>query len=90
MLQGDSVHHISSVPDPINLSSAEAEGTVFTIGIMSAARTRMIYLEVLMGNPDHPYTLPVFSDSSAAIAISRNECGTHRSRHVARRYLYCH
>jgi hypothetical protein len=89
MLQGASVDHNSFVPDPITLLSAEAETNSATVGIMSGARTRMIYLEVLTGNPDHPYTVPVFSDRSAAITISRNERGTHRTRHIARRYLYC-
>jgi hypothetical protein len=47
----------------------KSEENASTIGIMSAACTHKIYLEVLMGDPDHPYTIPVLLDSSALLAM---------------------
>jgi hypothetical protein len=73
LLQGGSVDHNSFVPDPITLSSIEAQVNAATVGIMSEAHTRMIFMEVPYMNPDRPYTIPVFSDSAAAIAISKND-----------------
>jgi hypothetical protein len=83
-------NHNSFVPDPMTLSSAEAEVNAATVGVtMSGARTRMIFMEVLYRNPDRLYTIPVFFDSATAITISKNKKGTHHTRHIASQYLYC-
>jgi hypothetical protein len=89
LLQGGSVDHNSFVPYPITLSSVKTEVNAATVAVMIRARTRMIFMEVLYGNPDRPYTIPVFSNSAAAIAISKNEKGTHCTRRIACRYLDC-
>jgi hypothetical protein len=89
MLKDGSVDHTSFVPDPISLSSAASEMNAATVGIMSAACTHMIYLELLMCSPDHPYTIPIFSDCSASITIACHERSTHWTCHIACCYCYC-
>lgn len=89
LLQGGIIDGSSFVPSPIALSSAEAETNAMTVCNMSATRSRMIYMELLTGNPDATFTVPILTDSQAAIAITRNEKGTAKTRHILRRDLYC-
>ena len=45
-------------------------------------------MEILSGNPSTPLTIPFYTDSSAALAITTNEKQTKRTRHIDLRYFY--
>jgi hypothetical protein len=87
--QGGLIDMGSLVPNPIALSSAEAETNILTVGVQAAAHSRMIIMEIEKSQPDFPLTIPVYTDSSAAVAITSNEKTTQRTRHIERRFLFC-
>ena len=78
----------SVVTSPVALSSAEAEVNILTIGTISSMHSRMIIMEILTGSPNTSLTIPVYTDSSAALAITANERTSQRTRHIDRRYLF--
>jgi hypothetical protein len=91
MFMGGPIDYNSHVPNPIAMSSAEAETNALTVAVMAGSHTRMILNEALFG-PDQsgrPYTIPFLIDSQAAFDISKNDKGTKRTRHIERRWLYC-
>ena len=69
----------SFVPDPIAMSSAEAEVNTLTIGVMASMHVRMIHQEVHHGNSSHLLTIPFLMDSVAAMLITKNDRGTQRT-----------
>jgi hypothetical protein len=87
--RGSPIDFSSFVPDPVAMSSAEAEVNTLTIGIMSAMHVKMIHQEVTHGDSSRPLTIPFLMDSVAAMLITKNDRGTQRTRHIERRYLYC-
>ena len=91
MFMGGPIDYNSHVPNPIAMSSAEAETNAPTVAVMAGSHTRMILNEALFG-PDQsgrPYTIPFLIDSQAAFDISKNDKVTKRTRHIERRWLYC-
>lgn len=89
MAQGGVINASSFVPQPVALSSAEAEVNALTVGITAAMHAKYLWMELLTGNSESPLTLPVFVDNSAAIAISSSERASAKTRHIARRHLFC-
>jgi hypothetical protein len=75
-LAGGCIDHSSFVPPPIAMSTAEAETNVLTIGAMATRHKSLIFFDLLYGNPDHQFTVPIFSDSQSMLAITANDCGT--------------
>jgi hypothetical protein len=91
MFMGGPIDFNSHVPNPIAMSSAEAETNALTVAVMAGTHTRMILNEALFG-PDQsarPYTIPFLIDIQAAFDISKNDKDTKRTRHIERRWLYC-
>jgi hypothetical protein len=88
LVQGGIVDHSSFVPNPITLSSAEAEINAMTIGAMATNYIRQVYCHVMFNDPSRPFTVPMFTDSSSGIFITQNERDTKRTRHIERRWLF--
>jgi hypothetical protein len=87
-LQGGIVDMNSFVPPPIAMSSAESENNTLCVGTMTGIHLVHIVMELRHGNTHRPYTLPIFVDSEAAIAMNLNDKDTKRTRHIQRRWQY--
>jgi hypothetical protein len=87
-LQGGLIDMNSFVPPPIAMSSAESENNTLCVGTMTGIHLTKIIMELRFGNPHRPYTLPIFVDSVAAIAINDNDKDTKRTRHIERRFQF--
>ena len=86
--QGGLIDAVSFVPQPIPNSTAESETMGMAVGGMSCAYARKGIADVLFGDPDRPWTIPLMCDSQAAIAMNNNNRPTKRSRHIDRRYFF--
>jgi len=86
--QGGVVDMQSFVPQPVPHSTAESETMALAVGTMACSYVRMGIADILFDDPDRPWTIPVMSDSSAAIAMNNNSRPTRRSRHIDRRWFY--
>jgi hypothetical protein len=85
---GGIVNHSSNTPDPVALSSAEAEYNEGCVAFMAASHLRMLLCE-LEGIEDAdmaPTTM--FFDSKSAIAMGSSYKDTKHTRHIMRRYHY--
>jgi hypothetical protein len=78
----------SFVAQPIPHSTAESETIAISVGAMACAYARMGIADILFDNADKPWTIPLISDSSAAIAMNSNNKPTKRNKHIDRRYFY--
>ena len=88
ILQGGVVDMQSFVPQPIPHSTAESETMALSVGAMSSAYIRMGLMDVLFDEPSRPWTVPMMSDSQAAIAMNESDRPSRRSRHIERRWFY--
>jgi hypothetical protein len=86
--QGGVIDMSSFVAQPIPHSTAESETIAISLGAMACAYARMGIADILFDNPNRPWTIPMISDSSAAIAMNTNDKPTRRNRHIDRRYFY--
>jgi hypothetical protein len=59
-----------------------------TVAAMASRQTAMIYCNLVYGDQDRPFTVPMFTDSSSSMAATRNQRTTSMSRHIARRWYY--
>jgi len=60
-----------------------------TVAAMASRQTAMIYCDLLYGDQDRPFTVPMFTNSSSGMAATRNQrTTTSMSRHIARRWYY--
>jgi hypothetical protein len=48
----------------------------------------MIYCNLVYGDQDRPFTVPMFTNSLSGKAATRNQRSTSMSRHIARRWYY--
>jgi hypothetical protein len=87
-LQGGIISMGSFVPDPIAMSATEAESNAQAVACMKLSHIKQIVMDVRFGNPNRNYTIPLLTDTSAAIAMSKNDQDTKRTRHIDRRWLY--
>jgi hypothetical protein len=87
-VQGGLVSMGSFVPDIVAMSSAEAESNAQTIASMKIAFVKRILMEILFGNAHQHYTVPLLTDNQAAIAMSKNDRQTKKTRHICRRWLF--
>jgi hypothetical protein len=83
---GGIIDHSSNLPDPIALSSAEAEYNQACLALVASTHVSMI-LEDLTQQPSPP-DLPIFMDSQSGIAIGSSFKDTKHIRHILRRYHY--
>jgi hypothetical protein len=82
------VDHSSNMPEPVALSSAEAEYNEGCVAFMAASHLRMLLCE-LEGIQES--TLPpttIYFDSKSAIAMGSSYKDTKHTRHIQRRYHY--
>jgi hypothetical protein len=86
--QGGLIDHISWVPKPVPLSTAESENNCYSAAIMRIQFTIKTIARLLFGNEDAPYTVPICVDSSAAISMNTAEKPTRRTRHVNSRHWF--
>ena len=84
-LQGAVVDAASFLPVPIAMSSAQAEYTAASTSVMAIDHVQQVVQEVLCGQPDMPLTVPLYCDSSSAIAMANSGKDTQATRHIARR-----
>jgi hypothetical protein len=83
LLQGGLIY-FSSVPNPIAVSSCDSETNTMTVAAMASRQTAMSYCDLVYGDQDRPFTVPMFTDSSSGMAATRNQRTTSMSRHIAR------
>ena len=67
------------------MSSAQAEYTAACSTVLAIDHTRQVIQEILLGEPDTPMTIPIYCDSTSAIAIAKHPKDTQATRHIARR-----
>jgi hypothetical protein len=85
---GGIVDHSSNMPDPVALSSAEAEYNEGCVAFMAASHLRMLLweLEGIEETDMAPTTMLLDSKSAIAMGISYRD--TKHTRHIMRRYHY--
>ena len=88
VFQGGIIDHISWVPNPVPLSTAESESNCYSAAIARSRFPFKAICNILYGNPNYDYTIPIFVDSSAAIAMNTTDKPTKRTRHIESRYWY--
>ena len=86
--QGGIVDGGSFVPNPIALSSAEAEYNALAYAMQKTVNTRQILHEMHGNHPDTPLNIPFLCDSESALIIADNNRDTKRTRHIQRRIHY--
>jgi hypothetical protein len=82
------VDHSSNLPDPVALSSAEAEYNEGCIAIMAASHLRMLLCEFEGIEETSMEATPIYFDSKSAIAMGNSHKDTKHTRHTMRRYHY--
>jgi hypothetical protein len=87
-LQGGLINFASSVPQPVAMSSTEAEQNYASITCMAAAATRQALMEILHDDASRPFTVLLFTDSQSMDAIALNDRDTRNIRHVECRYFF--
>jgi hypothetical protein len=88
VFQGGLIDHISWVPNPIPLSTAESESNCYSAAIMRSRFAIKAILKILFDTPDMPYTVPILVDSTAAIAMNSSDNPSRKTRHIESRYWY--
>ena len=88
VFQGGLIDHISWVPNPIALSTAEAESNCYSAAISRSRYAFKAIAYILLGDPNYNYTIPIFVDSSAAISMNTSDNPTKKTRHIDIRYWY--
>ena len=78
----------SFVPNPIAMSSAEAEYNAITFAMQKCANVRQVLQELNRNAPDTPLNVPFLCGSESALAIGLNNKDTKRTRHIQRRVHY--
>jgi hypothetical protein len=69
------------------MSTAEAESNILTLAALASSHVRHTWMQIRHDDPSRAFTVPIFTDSMAALAISSNDRDTRRTRHIDRRYM---
>jgi len=85
---GGVVDHSSNLPDPVALSSAEAEYNEGCLAMMASSHLRMLLAELEDSTEDSLAPTNIYFDSRSAIAMGINFRDTKHTRHILRRYHY--
>jgi hypothetical protein len=88
MYRGGCIDAISGVPGLVADSTGEAETVWCSITMKASAYFRQAYCQLHFGDPDRPLTVPILTDSTAALAILSNDRNSSRTRHMDRRHFY--
>ena len=86
--QGGLIDHISWVPEPVPLSTAESENNCYSAAMMRMRYTKRAICQLLFADENHPLTVPICVDSTAAMAMNNSDNLTRKVRHVMSRYWY--
>ena len=84
--RGGVVDHSSNLPDPIALSSAEAEYNETCLACMGTAHIKMLLEDLELVEISQP--TPILIDSKAAHDMGHSFRSTKHTRHIMRRYHY--
>jgi hypothetical protein len=85
---GGIVDHSSNMPEPVALSSAEAEYNEGCVAFMAASHLRMLLCELEGIEETSMVPTTMFFDSKSAIAMGSSYRDTKHTRHIMRRYHY--
>jgi hypothetical protein len=85
---GGVVDHSSNLPNPVALSSAEAEYNKGCLTMMASSHLRMLLAELEGITKDSLAPTNIYFDSRSAIAMGSNSRDTKHTRHILRRYHY--
>jgi hypothetical protein len=85
---GGIVDHSSNLPDPVALSSAEAEYNEGCLAFMATSHLRMLLCEMEGVCESTLEATNVYFDSKSAIAMGNSYRDTKHTRHIMRRYHY--
>jgi len=83
---GGKVDHSSNMPEPIALSSAEAEYNEGCVAFMAASHLRMLLCELEGVDESTMESTTIFFDSKSVIAMGNSYRDTMHTRHIMRRY----
>ena len=84
--RGGIVDHSSNVPDPVAMSSAEAEYNEACLACMGTAHMKMLLEDLEQTELSQP--VPIILDSKAAHDMGHSFKTTKHTRHILRRYHY--
>jgi hypothetical protein len=85
---GGIIDHSSNLPDPVALSSAEAENNEGCIAMMAASHLCMLLCEMEGIDESSLVSTPIYFDSKSAMAMGNSYKDTKRTHHIMRRYHY--
>ena len=77
----------SFVPQPVALSSAQAEFNAAAVAVTAVKHVIHMYNELRGKHADDPLSVPLYVDSSSAITIMNNDHDNRGTRHIARRFF---
>ena len=86
--QGGITDASSNVPDPVAMSSAEAEYNAASVAGMDIVHLRALILEIREEDPDTKLVVPLLIDNQSAIAMGNSFRNGKHTRHVMRRFHY--
>ncbi|MGH7954596.1 MAG: reverse transcriptase domain-containing protein, partial [Gloeomargaritales cyanobacterium] len=89
--QGGVIDHSTFVPDPVAMSSGEAEYSAACVTCMATAHLRMLTNEMTTlenSDPADQEPVTIILDNQAAISMSKTLKDTKRTRHIDRRVHY--
>jgi hypothetical protein len=85
---GGVVDHSSNLPNPVALSSAEAEYNEGCLAMMASSHLRMLLAELEGRTEESLESTNIYFDSSSAIAMGTSFRDTKHTRHILRRFHY--
>ena len=86
--QGGVIDSASGLPDPVALSSSEAEYNQACVAAMASNALAMLIQEVRGNDPDEPLAIPLLLDNKSAISMGESYRDTKHNRHIMRRFHY--
>ena len=85
---GGVIDHSSNLPNPVALSSAEAEYNEGCIAFMAGSHLRMLIAELEGSDEQTMAPTYIYFDSKSAVAMGASYKDTKHTRHILRRYHY--
>jgi hypothetical protein len=85
---GGVVNRSSNLPNPVALSSAEAEYNEGCLAMMATSHLRMLLAEFEVTTDESMEPTNIYFDSKSAIVMGSNFHDTKHTRHILRRYHY--
>jgi hypothetical protein len=85
---GGVIDHSSNLPDPVALTSAEAEYNEGCIAFMAGSHLRMLIAELEGSDEQTMAPTYIYFDSKSAVAMGASYKDTKHTRHILRRYHY--